>query len=241
MHSSLKTLLIVWIALSQTIFSSRMVIAQQQGLSASFATDAVVQLAQYQPGISYTQGGVDVEPPLIEHDVVAEADADIRQTFVATVVDDEELDNVMFFYRFEGENSFSRYEMTPVSFTSTYIAQIPTDPRSSLGIEYYIQARDTSGNRTVRGYTFSPLLRNIVTATESSPVVTEAAAQDSAVAVSEGASGKSGIPKVVYIIGGVLLLGLIAGAASSGGGGGGDAAECGAEGCRLTLNVDRPF
>ncbi|WP_430881114.1 hypothetical protein [Granulosicoccus sp. 3-233] len=208
-------------------------------LSGSSATSGLL-LAQYERGaygrsVANTDASVDLEPPLIEHDVVAEAEADIRQTFVATVVDDQDLDSVIFYYRYAGETSFSRYVMMQVSYSSTYIAQIPTDPNGTRAIEYYIQARDTSGNRTVRGYTFSPLVRNIVLPPAEEPVIQAQADASADAAAREGA----GISRVVYIVGGVLILGLIASAASSSGGSGGGG--CSDDGCRLSLTIDQPF
>ncbi|WP_157735764.1 hypothetical protein [Granulosicoccus antarcticus] len=205
-----------------------------------------MQLTQFVPertgtGLLYAQGDdvrVDVDPPLIEHDVVDESEADIRQTFVATVVDDQELDSVNLYYRFVGESSYSRFIMTQVSYSSTYIAQIPTDPNSYTAMEYYIQARDASGNRTVRGYTFSPLVRNIVPPVASSESV-EAIVDSSS--TEQETTGRQ-IPKSIYVVGGLLVLGLIASAASSSGGGsGGGDEQCDAGSCRLTVTLNPPF
>ena len=243
MHKCVKSFLIILFALTQVMSGFRGVLAHDAGLSHRHNEVPGLQLAQfqydrYQPlqEDGQTSGiRIDVEPPLIEHDVIDESEADIRQTFVATVVDDEELESVLFFYRYAGETSFSRYAMMPVSFSYTYIAQIPTDPDSYTPIEYYIQARDTSGNRTVRGYTFSPLVRNII---PRQAVADQASATvDTADQTSEQATGK--LPKAVYLVGGVLLLGLIASAASSSGGGSGG--DCGADGCRLSLTLNPPF
>lgn len=246
MHSCLKILMIALFALSQAVSGSLPALAQS-GEQGQAGTSSWLQSAQYYPvqnqsGLRHTQSGgsIDVEPPLIEHDVIAEAEADIRQSFIATVVDDGELDSVLFYYRYAGETSFSRYAMMPISYSSTYIAQIPTDPDSYTAIEYYIQARDASGNRTVRGYTFSPLVRNIIPA--ASPV---ADAEGSAATIQGAADTKTAatIPKALYILGGVLLLGLIASAAGSSGGGSdsGTGGACGADGCRLSLTVNQPF
>lgn len=243
MHKCVKSLLIILFALTQVMAGFRGVLAHDVGRSHLHEDAPGLQLVQFQYDRyqSLQEDGqsngirIDVEPPLIEHDVIDESEADIRQTFVATVVDDEELDSVLFFYRYAGETSFSRYVMTPVSFSYTYIAQIPTDPDSYTPIEYYIQARDTSGNRTVRGYAFSPLVRNII----PRQVVAEQAGAmvDAADPAPEQAEGK--LPKAVYILGGVLLLGLIASAASSSGGGSGG--NCEAAGCRLSLTLNPPF
>ena len=237
----LKTLFIALFAVSQVMPSCRVAMADVLAPALHEGNTSGIQLAQYERGaygrsVANTQEVVDVEPPLIEHDVVAEAEADIRQTFVATVVDDQDLDSVVFYYRYAGETSFSRYVMMQVSYSSTYIAQIPTDPKSTKAIEYYIQARDTSGNRTVRGYTFSPLVRNIVPIPPEEPVVQAKGDATPELPAEEG----SGIPKAVYIVGGVLLLGLIAGAASSSGGGS-DGGGCSDEGCRLSLTINQPF
>jgi hypothetical protein len=244
MHRSLKFLLICLMAVSQALTGSRLAVAQSVELTGQGSSAAERSFAQYQPlqqpGYRYTQDSVsvDFEPPLIEHELIAEAEADIRQTFVATVVDDEELDSVLFYYRFAGETSFSRYAMMQLSSSSTYIAQIPTDPDSDRAIEYYIQARDSSGNRTVRGYTFSPLVRQIV------PAPDDSAGTDRVVDSAEGsdvADEGGRFPKAVYIVGGVLLLGLIAGAAGGGSDAENNSRVCGTDGCRVNLTVNQPF
>lgn len=248
MHRCLKIVFVALFALSQVMASYRVAIADARSEWRPADSGTALQLAQAQQPAQYERGAygrgasgagsVDVEPPLIEHDVVPEAEADIRQTFVATVVDDQDLDSVQFYYRYAGESSFSRNVMTPVSFTSTYIAQIPTDPNSLKAIEYYIQARDASGNRTVRGYTFSPLVRNIVPAFVAEPVAQSV--PDTTPAVDETAT-ESRFPRAVYVIGGVLLLGLIASAAGSSGSGSEGGGACTDAGCRLSLTIDQPF
>ena len=237
-----KLAVVIWFSIAQLLVGSRWAVAQYETPISLDAGGLGVEYAQYDSSTTYPRiSTVDVDPPLIEHDVTAQAEAGIRQTFVATVVDDGELDNVTFYYRFAGETNFSRFLMTPLSSSSTYIAQVPTDPKLYSAIEYYIQARDVSGNRTVRGYTFSPLVREILKPQSPvSPAVKTA--EQSPTAVEESSSG---IPKFVYILGGVLLLGLIAGGASGGGSSGGgdivDGETCGADGCRLTITVNRPL
>ena len=244
MVRSLKLLIIAWFSLTQMFVGAHSAIAQS-GLSlGGQTTTSGFQYAQFQ-GDSFkpSRGSVDLDPPLIEHEVVAQSESDIRQTFVANVVDDGELDSVVFFYRFAGETNFTRYVMAPLSASSTYIAQIPTDPKLVTAIEYYIQARDLSGNRTVRGYTFSPLIREIMPPDKPPAVV-----KPQVVVATEDDSKASGIPKVLYVVGGVLLLGLLAaGASSSGGGGGGDTTPpevggpCGSSGCLLSITINRPL
>ena len=227
MHKPLKLLMLVIFMMSQTV---------------SFIGQAVAQfdedLRQIQDEFEF-----DVEPPLIEHDIIQQAEADIRQTFVASVVDDQELDSVVFYYRFVGETSYSRYVMMRVSFSSSYVAQIPTNPNDLSPIEYYIEARDTSGNRTVRGYTFSPLVRQLVPGVSDEPGgALPTGADGSAGAQGDQSHSGAKVHKAVYVVAGVLLLGLLASAADSSGGSTQSPVDgdCTAAGCRLTLTVNRP-
>lgn len=153
---------------------------------------------------------IDVEPPLIEHQTISEVEADTRQSFFATVVDDDELDSVTLFYRFDNDPTYSTALMNRVSFSSTFIAHIPTNPASDRNIEYYIQARDKSGNRTVRGYAFNPLLR-VIKVTEPSLTAPVASPEQTAAATTT----TSGTKKVLYVVLGVLAAGLVAGLAGS--------------------------
>ena len=237
MVRSLKLLVIAWFSLAQMLVGTHSAIAQSEAPIGWGANSSSFQYAQYQGNTVTT---VDVDPPLIEHEVVSQVESDIRQTFVATVVDDGELDSVIFFYRFAGETNFTRYVMAPLSASSTFIAQIPTDPKVVTAIEYYIQARDLSGNRTVRGYTFNPLIREIMPPTKPTAINPQVL-----VGAEVGEKTQTrGLTKVLYVVGGVLLLGLIAGSASSSGGGpaqSGIGEPCGASGCLLSITVDRPL
>ncbi len=194
-----------WFALSQVLF----------GMSAAYAQSDII----------------DVEPPLIEHSIDGAVEATTRQSFVATVVDDDELDSVILYYRFQDDPAYSTSQMNRVSYSSTYIAHIPTDPTSARNIEYYIQARDKAGNRTVRGYAFNPLLREINApniAAESSPTTAPASTVES------GSKRKT----VLYVVLGVLAAGAIAAAVDTGGTDDGPA--CPNDLCTVTINVGQP-
>lgn len=178
---------------------------------------------------------IDVEPPLIEHAIVNTVEAGIRQSFFATVVDDDELDSVSLYYRFQSDPAYSTIPMNRVSYSSTYIAHVPTKTTSDRNIEYYIQARDKAGNRTVRGYAFNPLVREI-NLPDATPVAT--------VAEPNGAtSGTTGRGRtVLYVVLGVLTLGLIAGSL-----GGDETVEqpvtseaCPDGMCTITITVGQP-
>ena len=172
--------------------------------------------------------GVDFEPPLIEHEEIREADAAFRQRFVAQVVDDRELASVTLNWRFRGESEYTRTAMSRVSSSSTWTGQVPTSPSESRSIEYFIEARDVGGNRTVRGFVFNPLVRRIINVEPTNvPVVAE----------KEPAAPAS---KTIYYVLGALALGIIAGAASSRSSGGTDNGECGAEGCSVVIRFEPP-
>lgn len=150
---------------------------------------------------AYAQSNlVDVEPPLIEHTVISPVDADSRQSFFATVVDDDELDTVSLYYRLQDDPTYSTVLMQRVSFSSTYIVHIPADADSTRNIEYYIQARDLAGNRTVRGYAFNPLVREINTL---SAEVESTSAQTSSSIFEPGKKRT-----VLYVVLGVLAAGV---------------------------------
>ncbi len=193
-------------------------------------------VAQVMLGMSaaYAQGGViDVEPPLIEHEIVSAVEAGIRQSFFATVVDDNELDSVSLFYRFAKDPTYSNVLMKRVSYSSTYIAHVPTDATSDRNIEYYIQARDKAGNRTVRGYAFNPLVREIT--------VKEAAATPPLVVPVKEEPKRNIVRTAAYVTVGIVVLGLVANSlASSSGGGGSTTPACADGACPVTIIVGQP-
>ena len=181
---------------------------------------------------------IDVEPPLIEHEILAEVDADVRQTFVATVVDDDELDSVSLFYRFDNDPTYSSILMRRVSFSSTYIAHVPTDPNSAKNVEYYIQARDKSGNRTVRGYAFNPLVRNI-NVPETEPTLA-AIPEPTTTTAGTAEEPKKGMSKVLYVVLGVLAVGLVAGLAGGSDSTSRPANNCVDGTCNISITLGQP-
>lgn len=183
-------------------------------------------------------GLIDVEPPLIEHDVISAVEADIRQSFFATVVDDNELDSVSLYYRFDKDPAYSSVLMKRVSYSSTYIVHVPTDPASDRNIEYYIQARDKAGNRTVRGFAFNPLLREINYGA-ASPITTPAPISADS---TEPSTGKK--RTVLYVVLGVLAAGLVVGLANKSDSGGNGVIQsndpCDNGLCTVTINIGQP-
>lgn len=195
----------IWLVCSQVLF----------GMSAAYAQNELI----------------DVEPPLIEHDVNGEVEATSRQSFVATVVDDAELDSVSLHYRFKDDPEYNTVQMDRVSYSSTYIVHIPTDPNDARDIEYYIQAQDKAGNRTVRGYAFNPLLRKI---NSSSVAVEPPPTQKSPSAVESTDKRK----KALYVVLGVLAAGAIASTIDFGGSG--NESGCPNGQCQVRVEIGQP-
>lgn len=104
----------------------------------------------------------DTRSPLIELETVAESRADRAQVFTAQVVDDRVLKDVSLYHRRAGQLPFIATPMRPIADSGYFSAAIKTDQNDVRAIEYYIQARDESGNRTVEGYAFDPYTRVIV-------------------------------------------------------------------------------
>ncbi len=194
---------------------------------------AVAQVMLGMPAAYAQDGVIDVEPPLIEHDIISAVEADIRQSFFATVVDDNELDSVSLFYRFAKDPTYSNVLMKRVSYSSTFIAHVPTDATSDRNIEYYIQARDKAGNRTVRGYAFNPLVREIT--------VEDAAATPPPVVPVKEEPKRNIVRTAAYVTVGIVVLGLVANSlASSSGGGGSTTPACDDGTCPVTIIVGQP-
>ncbi len=88
-----------------------------------------------------------------------EADAGYTQVFTALVADDKQLKDVTLYHRRAGRQAFDRAPMLPLGTTGYFSAQLTTDPADLRAIEYYVQARDQGGNRTVSGFAFDPYKR----------------------------------------------------------------------------------
>lgn len=173
-------------------------------LSLSNATFAVAQ--------SSSNGGLpDTRSPVIELTPIAESKAADSQVFNAQAVDDRLLKDVILYYRRDGQQAFSRAQMNPVADSSFFSVTIATDPTDLRAIQYYVQARDESGNRTVEGYAFDPYTRVLIA--NNSIITTQA------VTPVETVSSSGGVQWWQIALG-VLAVGALASAVSSGDSGG---------------------
>ena len=128
-------------------------------LSACLAIVLTITQTGFSPVMA--QAAPDVESPIIELEAVLEATAGETQIFTALVADDKQLKDVTLYHRRAGRQAFDRAAMLPLGTTGYYSADLPTDPTDLRPIEYYVQARDQGGNRSISGFAFDPYQRII--------------------------------------------------------------------------------
>ena len=190
---------------------------------------AFVLLLSHSAG-SIAQGVPDITPPTISPEIVRTAQADSAQVFSAQAADDISLGEVSLHYRRTGENIFNRVLMQSVGDTGIFTVAIETDPTDLRAFEYYTQALDLNGNRTVSGFAFEPFVRTLTARTnqaanqsprENTEQNTDAAVETASAPTQPVPRSRSNL-KWLYIGLGILAAGAVAAAASSGGGGDGD-------------------
>lgn len=176
------------------------------------------------------QSLADFESPIIEHDAKQGSLVGGVEVFGATVVDNVNVQEVSLFYRFTGETEYAELAMREVASSSYYSAKVDTAnvPKSTDTIEYYIQAKDTSGNVVLRGFAFQPLSRPF----QAKPEPQVAAAPEPA---SEAATSKF---NWIYVALGVLAVGGLI-AAGNDSGKTSEPEQCD-DICTVTLNIELP-
>jgi len=106
----------------------------------------------------------DTSPPIIEIEELVETTAASSQVFTVQIAEETELLSATLFYRRNGDQGYNEATMNPLGSSGFYTATIATDPDDLRPIEYYVQARDTSENRTVSGFSFDPYSRTLTPA-----------------------------------------------------------------------------
>lgn len=177
------------------------------------ATTLVFILSLSTATVTFAQSSPDTRSPVIELEAVAEAQADAAQVFTAQVVDDRLLKDVTLYYRRDGQQAFSTLTMNAIAETAYFTASITTDPADLRAIQYYVQARDEGGNRTVQGYAFDPYTRVLL----ANEAVVNAA---TTVAPTQTTTTKSSGVRWWQVALGIVVVGALAAAASGSSGGG---------------------
>lgn len=194
----------------------------------------------------HAQSSLDTNAPVIELNPIAEIQADTSQSFTAQVVDNVQLKDVALYYRRSGQVPFASAMMTRLGQSAYFTVSIDTDPDDLRSIEYYIQARDESGNRTVEGFAFDPYTLVILPSEAPlSAANTSEPSQTTTAIASPPAEKKSllgglSLDKVRWwhVAGGVLLAGAVATLANSGGSSGSSTSS--GDTVPLTINLTGP-
>ena len=160
----------------------------------------------------------DIEPPTIGPDINAEAIRGESQIFTVSATDNEGIESIGIYYRLSPDNAYVRADMTRLGETDLFSFTIPAEsiPSSVDVIQYYIEARDFAGNRTLRGFSFSPVERTLVD--QPGAVAAGAESQDTKSTTLLGSLTTT--QKIVYGALGVIVVGALISAASGGGGSG---------------------
>jgi len=183
--------------------------------------------------IALAQQGPDINPPVIELEELSESRADQSQVFTAQVADDRVLKDVTLYHRRNGQSAYTAAPMMLLGNTGYFSVTIKTDPADLRTIEYYLQARDDGGNRTINGFAFDPFQRKLKA--DDRPVRQSSAASGSTAATTESATsdtpvaGKNRWWKIAL---GVVAVGALASLAQ------GDGDE--EEGVPLDIVLERP-
>jgi len=183
--------------------------------------------------VAIAQSAPDLEPPIIEVELVEDAPAGFTQVFTAQVTDDQSLGDVSLHVRRAGTVPFQKLLMTPIDDTGLYSVIVNTEPDDTRAFEYYVQALDLIGNRTVSGFAFDPFVRTLSEAVQPEPALATkevpnsttaeatSTAQVATVASAPPRKSTSSVRRWAYVALGVLAAGAVASQLGSSSGGGG--------------------
>ncbi len=205
-------------------------------LSISIAVLHVLITCMLAVSVPASAQSADSDPPVIEFERIEQGVLGDTQVFSATVVDDREVSEVMLHYRFGDQDAYQSIEMIALAGTSIHSASVSTSEESNPVMQYYLEARDSAGNRSIQGFAFDPLERLLFTANDpvaSDPMPVPATAPVAAAGMSNGR-------KVFYGVLGVIAVGALAAAAGGGSddGGGGNPASDDPGRVPLVITVD---
>lgn len=130
------------------------------------------------------QSTIDLDPPEIQHNVPAPVKAGKAVKISALVTDEGGVESVVLYYRTTQTGPYETADMQN-SQGAEYMAMIATS-KSKEGLQYYIEAVDTGGNRVLEGEPGSPL---VVQTAKKSNVLLYAAGALLAIGLVAGAGG----------------------------------------------------
>lgn len=179
------------------------------------ALQLIVSIVAVVPVSGWAQTA-DAEPPLVDFQPVGKGVRGDSQVFTVTVSDNEVVASVILHYRFGEESLYETREMQALGDTDIYTATIVTNDAAEavISIQFYIEASDAAGNRTLEGFAFDPFERLLV---DQELAVAESSEQ---LPIESSATPSVGIStgrKVLYGILGVIVVGALASSSSGGG------------------------
>lgn len=184
---------------------------------ASIGLALIVGFTQIMYGVASAQIADTEAPVVIHRQAESPGVAGELQTFLARVSDDIEVREVILYYRQAPDGGFQQIPMRSLlDSIGEYMIAIETDDSEYPGLQYYIEAEDTSGNTTSRGFSYAPIVLPL-----DEPTPPEVPATPLATAETSGAPQESspiGSKGLLIGLGALVLLGALAG----GGGGGSD-------------------
>jgi len=159
---------------------------------------------------------IDAEPPLVDFQPVGEGVRGDSQVFTATVSDNKGVVSVVLHFRFDSDSLYQTREMQALGSTDIYTTTLESNDADEAvnSIQYYIEAADAAGNRTLEGFAFDPIERLLVDRPLAINEQNSATAADSK---SIPAVGMSTGRKVLYGLLGVIVVGALASSSSGGG------------------------
>lgn len=184
----------------------------------------VVQVSEFfqlaQLDSASNDGGIDLDPPQVDHIPVASGVAGSAQSLSVKAVDVQGISSVTLLHRANPDDEYKRVLMRQVSGTDNFTVSIDLGIEQRL-IEYYFLVIDVGGNKVLNGFPYEPFSRILtepkIPIEESKPVEAQNAPPQNPPEVSttteQMAQNKTAL---LWVALGVLAIGAIA--ASSGGG-----------------------
>ncbi len=169
--------------------------------------------------VSGLMAQTDTEAPVLIHRQIDSGVAGELQTFLARVSDDYSIENVTLHYRQDDSGEFKILQMRPlIDSIGEYMIAVETERNAYPGMQYFIEATDTSGNKANRGYAYAPIVLPLTAPTTTNnetpgPIVDVSSPTPTPTTESTGLEINP-----TYILAGLGALIALGALASSGGG-----------------------
>ncbi len=162
----------------------------------------------------------DTEAPVLIHRQIDAGVAGELQTFLARVSDDFGIEGVTLHYRQGDVGEFNELAMRPlIDSIGEYMIAIETSVSEYPGLQYYIEAVDSSGNKTNRGYAYAPIVLPLAAPATTTPTTTPGPIVDTQRApetVATKPAFELNTTAVLIGVGALLALGALASGGSGG-------------------------